>query len=160
MLRALCDLNLVSTLSASKGKPDDQRLGFPLKHDGLRILFTFLRPRHRASLEVHNALPEHQFGILGALWGSRFPNGQECTADDERRRGGRRHANLGQAGLGLPSKLGAQPKEIAIALRAVGHVVPARIALQAVVEGAGSQFFQDYITGTSLPLWIGIIAED
>jgi hypothetical protein len=42
----------------------------------------------------------------------------------------------------------------------VGHVVPVRIALQAVVEGAGSQFFQDCIAGTSLPLRIGIIAED
>jgi hypothetical protein len=54
----------------------------------------------------------------------------------------------------------AQPKELAIAFRAVGHVVPVRIALQAVVEGAGSQFFQDCIAGTSLPLRIGIIAED
>src|ERR1035441_4033781 len=160
MVRALCDLNLVSTLSASKWKPDGERLGFPLKHDRLRVLFTFLGPRHRASLEVHNALSEQQFGILGALGASRFPNGQECTADNERRRGGRRHANLGQAGLGLPPKLGAQPKELAIAFRAVGDVLPVRIALQALVEGAGSQFFQDCITGTSLPLWIGIIAED
>jgi hypothetical protein len=111
-------------------------------------------------LEVHNALPEHQFGILGALWASRLPKGEECTSDDERSRGGRRHANLGQPSLGLPPKFGAEPKELAIAFRAVGHVVPARIAFEAVVEGASSQFFEDRFTGTSLPLWIGIIAED
>ena len=87
-------------------------------------------------------------------------NGQEYTAGDERSRGGRRHANLGQPSLGLPPKFGAEPKELAIAFRAVGHVVPARIAFEAVVEGAGSQFFQNRIASTSLPLWIGIIAED
>jgi hypothetical protein len=42
----------------------------------------------------------------------------------------------------------------------VCDVVPLGIALQVVVEGAGSQFHQDRFTGTSLPLWIGIIAED
>jgi len=39
-------------------------------------------------------------------------------------------------------------------------VVPLRIALQVVVEGPGSQFFQNRTAGTSLPLWIRIIAED
>jgi hypothetical protein len=39
-------------------------------------------------------------------------------------------------------------------------VVPVRISLQAVVDGADSQLLQDRTTGTSLPLWIGIIAED
>jgi hypothetical protein len=39
----------------------------------------------------------------------------------------------------------------------MGDMVPVWISLQAVVKGAGGQFFQDRVTRTSLALWIGII---
>jgi hypothetical protein len=42
----------------------------------------------------------------------------------------------------------------------MGDVVPTRIFLEALVNRACGQFFQDRVTQTSPPLWLRIIGED
>jgi hypothetical protein len=113
-------------------------------------------------LKVYKARLEHQLaiGILGALWASRFANDPERTDPDDNGGHGRSHAYLGPPSFWLPLELGAVPEEFSIALRTVRDMVPARILLQAIVERAGGEFFQNRIAGTSLTLWVRILVEN